>query len=259
MKSIRSVRSIKGFGSNKEEKPLFEITAKKRPPRKPRASKFDSYGEDDLMKQIEAMAMQADADFEGRKKDRGGAGARGGVVIEPVIQSAVVRPRIGVIEEGPSESIADEGSQSTGAQSKSGQDNENGGQSSSSSVDEEVAVDPEDVMEKFASGQGEALSQDFLNASSSMVSTIVAASQGEVNEVHVLQYLGMTIVCIAANFIQQGRETFSSRGGGGGPGPGGNPFVTKEVIQSAMFLAFMVNGQRYLAKVTKRGTQKEEW
>ena len=88
----------------------------------------------------------------------------------------------------------------------------------------------------------------FLNTSTSMVSTMVAASQGRVNEVHVLQYLGVTIVCIAANFMQHtrkatGRETSGSKD---------SSFIPKTILESAMFLAFMVNGQRYLAKVTKK-------
>ena len=103
-----------------------------------------------------------------------------------------------------------------------------------------------DAVANYTASQKDAMSRNFLNTSTSMVSTMVAASQGRVNEVHVLQYLGVTIVCIAANFMQQGaRKNFS-------PGGGPNPFGAKEVFQSACFLAFMVNGQRYLAKVTKR-------
>lgn len=82
----------------------------------------------------------------------------------------------------------------------------------------------------------EALSKNFLNTSTSMVSTMVAASEGRVNEVHVLSYLGVTIVCIAANMKKMNPQA---------------TFGAKEMLQSAMFLAFMVNGQRYLAKVTK--------
>jgi len=75
---------------------------------------------------------------------------------------------------------------------------------------------------------------------------MVAASHGRVNEVHVLQYLGCTIVCIAANFAQQRQEKQPLQ-------PPTNPsFGARQIFQSAMFLAFMVNGQRYLAKVTKK-------
>jgi len=75
-----------------------------------------------------------------------------------------------------------------------------------------------------------------------MVSSLVAASQGRVNEIHVLQYLGATIVCIAANIMQQNRQTKTSA----------HPFGASEVFQSAMFLAFMHNGQRYMARVTTK-------
>jgi len=74
---------------------------------------------------------------------------------------------------------------------------------------------------------------------------MVAASQGRVNEVHVLQYLGCTIVCIAANFMQQKQEKQFAT-------PMSTSFGGKQIFQSAMFLAFMVNGQRYLAKVSKK-------
>ncbi len=81
---------------------------------------------------------------------------------------------------------------------------------------------------------------------------MVAASQGRVNEVHVLQYLGVTIVCIAVNFMQQARAAGGASGGPASPSIGGGGFGAREVMQSAMFLAFMVNGQRYMAKVTKK-------
>ena len=90
----------------------------------------------------------------------------------------------------------------------------------------------------------------FLNTSTSMVSTMVAASQGRVNEVHVLQYLGVTIVCIAANFMQHTRK--AATGGGTKDKGKDSSFIPKTILESAMFLAFMVNGQRYLAKVTKK-------
>jgi hypothetical protein len=67
-----------------------------------------------------------------------------------------------------------------------------------------------------------------------------------------LQYLGVTIVCIAANFMDKARArgvtttaSSSSKARGGG-------FSATEVLQSAMFLAFVANGQRYMAKVTKK-------
>ncbi|KAL7526254.1 hypothetical protein ACHAXR_002921 [Thalassiosira sp. AJA248-18] len=270
MKSIRSVRSqirkIEQQQQNKNkamavvaveenDKPLLEITTKKKKPRKPRKSKYDSYEEDDMMLQIEAMARQADAAFESRKSKtrnttlnvEGGAAASltHSVVIEPA------EPKISAIEEEEDNEVK-----------------ENEGINKEvevlASIDEEVNVTADDVLGAMKSmatknqgivavesapttaNQRDALSRNFLNTSTSMVSTMVAASQGRVNEVHVLQYLGVTIVCIAANFMQQGA------GRGGGPTNVNPGFGAKEVFQSAMFLAFMVNGQRYLAKVTKK-------
>ena len=110
-------------------------------------------------------------------------------------------------------------------------------------------------MNKSSKKECDALSRNFLNTSTSMVSTMVASSQGRVNEVHVLQYLGVTIVCIAANFMDKVRargatttasSSSSSKARGGGFG------ATEVVLQSAMFLAFVANGQRYMAKVTKK-------
>ena len=98
---------------------------------------------------------------------------------------------------------------------------------------------------KCTPSQKEAFSRNFLNTSTSMVSTMVAATHGRVNEVHVLQYLGCTIVCIAANFAQQRQEKQTVP-------PISPNFGARQIFQSAMFLAFMVNGQRYLAKVTKK-------
>ena len=92
-------------------------------------------------------------------------------------------------------------------------------------------------------GQSDARLGRVLDATTSTVSTLVAAADGSVNEVHVLHYLGATIVCIAAK-VMQDRE----RGEGRPP----SSFGVRDVVQSAMFLAFMANGQRYLAKVSKR-------
>ncbi len=62
--------------------PLLEITTKKNASRESRrrgrSSKFESYGKDDMMLQIKAMARQADAAFESRKRNHG-VGTRGSV------------------------------------------------------------------------------------------------------------------------------------------------------------------------------------
>ncbi|KAL9183238.1 hypothetical protein ACHAXT_005025 [Thalassiosira profunda] len=261
MKSLRSVRSlIKSIEINVEDdgkgedKAPVEIATKKKRERKPRVSKFDTYGEDDMMLQIEAMAAQADAAFESRK--RNGLGA---AIIEPTMASAATDGlEIQILDD-----LVDDLAQGAeGTENLEDNDDEEASKALDVTFDEEIEVTPENVLtaiksikEKeesadavanYTASEKDAMSRNFLNTSTSMVSTMVAASQGRVNEVHVLQYLGVTIVCIAANFMQQGaRKNFS-------PGGGPNPFGAKEVFQSACFLAFMVNGQRYLAKVTKR-------
>ena len=111
-----------------------------------------------------------------------------------------------------------------------------------------IAWGPIDTVTNYTASQKETLSRNFLNASTTVVSTMVASSQGRVNEVHVLQYLGVTIVCIAANFVQQSRQS------NGSTAPA---FGAKEIFQSAMFLAFMVNGQKYLARVAKKKRMEE--
>ena len=255
---VRSVRSlVKEFnsgvgGSSSMSTPVLEITTKKKRQRKSKPSKFSNFEEDDMMLQIEAMARQADVAFESRKKNAalgGGTSAMELTEIDVVDDAAIEEDYISKNQE----EVDDEYVMEVVA----------------SSVDNEIPVTPNNVLgamkaitKKGNSSQRDALSRNFLNASTSMVSTMVAASQGRVNEVHVLQYLGVTIVCIAANFMQHTRQAagMSSPGGGGGmlsPGGGGvgfggNSFGAKEIMQSAMFLAFMVNGQRYLAKVTKK-------
>merc|ERR1712238_511116 len=113
-----------------------------------------------------------------------------------------------------------------------------------------MAVDVLTTYTPSSSNRQEAHSRNFLDTPTPMVSTMVSASNGSVNEVHVLHYLGATIVCIVANMQEQAdpRQNTDATS----PGGRSNPFGAKEVFQSAMFLAFMVNGQRYLAKVSKR-------
>eukprot|EP00579_Thalassiosira_antarctica_P007632 CAMPEP_0201879182 /NCGR_PEP_ID=MMETSP0902-20130614/10131_1 /ASSEMBLY_ACC=CAM_ASM_000551 /TAXON_ID=420261 /ORGANISM="Thalassiosira antarctica, Strain CCMP982" /LENGTH=948 /DNA_ID=CAMNT_0048406955 /DNA_START=23 /DNA_END=2869 /DNA_ORIENTATION=- len=308
-KSMRSVRSlVRGFEPllSEDSKPLLEITTKKRSPRKPRKSrpsKFESFEEDDLMLQIEAMAKQADDAFESRKgKPRSRAGSIvDSAIIEPLI---IESPNIHVIDEEttfeeigsviaePKIHVIDEDEMTGGMTSSEAQPNIRKGITESNdakeatdsnnnkkkvrvSFDDKINVTPAEVlgvMESITEGGPSSsmvvdavstytatssqqdtgtLSRNFLNTSTTMVSTMVAGSQGTVNEVHVLQYLGVTIVCLAANFMQQQAGQRQTNV----PSPGGglnNPFGSREVFQSAMFLAFMVNGQRYLAKVTQK-------
>merc|ERR1711862_251889 len=108
-------------------------------------------------------------------------------------------------------------------------------------------------MLKRAPSEEDALSCALLDASMSAVShvtTTVAASRDRVNEVHVMQYLGMSMVCIAANFVQDARGRTSTPGASGDGKRG--EIDAGELVSSAMFLAFVVNGQRYLAKVTEK-------
>ena len=197
--------------------------------------------EDDLMMQIEAMARNADAAFESRKR----------IVVESPT----------TFIDGKSEQINNDVTKGSDASTTIGV--------LDSSYDEDISVTtPNDItsiaksfskkgrrsMNKSSKKECDALSRNFLNTSTSMVSTMVASSQGRVNEVHVLQYLGVTIVCIAANFMDKVRargatttaSSSSSKARGGGFG------ATEVVLQSAMFLAFVANGQRYMAKVTKK-------
>lgn len=259
----RSVRSlVRGFESgtaNKQQQPVLEITTKKKKERKSKPSKFDNYEEDDMMLQIEAMARQADVAFESRKKMSSTWDAAAGKNTP-----AIIMPAIDAVEGSKADRVnanteIQEGDVDSSSTAKSAL------QASTSFDEERNIITPNNVLgtmkamtkkggadvSNTSSSQREALSRNFLNTSTSMVSTMVAASQGRVNEVHVLQYLGVTIVCIAANFMQHTRQAAGMQSPGGGGG-GGHSFGPKEVFQSAMFLAFMVNGQRYLAKVTKK-------
>ena len=198
--------------------------------------------EDDLMMQIEAMARNADAAFESRKR----------IVVESPT----------TFIDGKSEQINNDVTKGSDASTTI--------EVLDSSYDEDISVTTHNdissiaksfskkgrrSMNKSSKKECDALSRNFLNTSTSMVSTMVASSQGRVNEVHVLQYLGVTIVCIAANFMDKVRargatttasSSSSSKARGGGFG------ATEVVLQSAMFLAFVANGQRYMAKVTKK-------
>jgi len=257
-----------------DEMPMLEITTKKKASRKSRrrgrSSKFESYGEDDMMLQIEAMARQADAAFERRRKnpgvgDRGGGGT---TIIEPDIDSVIIRPEIHVID-GTVDVDETTDTTTPQVQEKTNDDREEANlkkvQRKSVSFTDEVNTTPGDasVAVKLAtirgasstyaaSSQHEALSRNLLDLSPSVVSTMVVNPHGGINEVHALQYLGVPIVCIAANFVQQQQECSRGQHNVKSREERRDTFGVKEVFQSAMFLAFMVNGQRYLAKVTKK-------
>ncbi|KAL7485449.1 hypothetical protein ACHAW6_011053 [Cyclotella cf. meneghiniana] len=224
-KSTRSIKSVQSLIATQ-----IEIVASKqrsRGKRRNNTSLFESNEDNALALQIEAMAVQADEAFEQRHGKK-------------LVQRDDSQEEIYEIPDMP-EDIED-------------------------SYEEGIDVIPEEfessdilnTMKSLTRGsttvdvsnctpcQKEAFSRNFLNTSTSMVSTMVAATHGRVNEVHVLQYLGCTIVCIAANFAQQRQEKQSAQS------PTTPGFGARQIFQSAMFLAFMVNGQRYLAKVAKK-------
>ena len=265
MRSLRSSRSMRSLLRKNENcsvivanddengeiiKPVMEITTKRkerkgRMARGNRARMFDNYEEDDMMLQIEAMAQKAESEFESRKK---------GAVVNDTkkneVQGAVDGISKNTIEVQDSNRMLDEDIDII-PNIIGDSDNDDDDIVTSSLI-------PNQKTSPSSQTERDALARSFLNASTTMVSTMVAASQGRVNEVHVLQYLGVTIVCIAANFMNQARAASSggpmSPGGVGGDlgGGGGSGFGARDVLQSAMFLAFMVNGQRYMAKVTKK-------
>jgi hypothetical protein len=190
--------------------------------------------ENALAAQIEAMAAQADAAFEERPKKGLSQIAGLPAAVEKVETSDNSRSNIGTdnipAPKAASPSIThnlDESFETTF----------------------EVVPDNflcEDTQEAaiitYGASDKDVMTRKFLTASTSTVTKMVAANQGRVNEVHVLQSLGCTIVCIAANYMSQVRKSGSQL----------HAPKTSEVLQSAMFLAFMVNGQKYLAKVTQK-------
>lgn len=274
-RSARSTRSVRSLMMAKklaeaEAAPMEITTQKKRKPRNA-TSLFESNEDNALALQIEAMAAQAEEAFESRH----------GKKISEVDVEAVTINVDGDVDEVPPV-LSEEYNASNDVLDESF----DAGEDSIPIIPEDFESDdilgamkaltkgPVQNMSSYTASQKEALSKNFLNTSTSMgeklvcnnavclchcqclfsrchspstsrftVSTMVAASHGRVNEVHVLQYLGVTIVCLAANFVQQSRQAQPPKSVG---------FGAKEVIESAMFLAFMVNGQRYLAKVTKK-------
>ena len=189
--------------------------------------------ENALAAQIEAMAAQADVAFEERPK-------------KGLSQFAGLPPTVEKMEtpDNSRSSIATEISLPKTASPSITHDVEE-----SFETTFEVGPDKfgcEDTQEAaiitYGASEKDVMTRKFLTASTATVTKMVAANQGRVNEVHVLQSLGCTIVCIAANYMSQVRKSGSQL----------HAPKTSEVLQSAMFLAFMVNGQKYLAKVTQK-------
>ena len=255
MSDARSIRSLaRQINSSSPVKPVLEITTKKKRERKSKPSKFSNYEEDDMMLQIEAMARQADEAFQSRKKMSN--------LWDDAGTSSTSKKPVTVSREKLKEKLAAAVSKTDGdvmeKNKKSHEDSKVKAVVPQEDYDKEVSgitagniasamVKKDDTTTPNTSSNSE---RTFLNTSTSMVSTMVAASQGRVNEVHVLQYLGVTIVCIAANFMQHTRK--AATGGGTKDKGKDSSFIPKTILESAMFLAFMVNGQRYLAKVTKK-------
>jgi len=206
------------------------------------------------MLQIEAMARQADEAFQSRKKmsnlwdDAGTSSTSKKPVtvsrekLKEKLAAAVSKTNGDVIEKKKSHEDSDSKAKAVVPQED---DKEVAGITAGTIASAMVKKDD------TTSSNTSSSERTFLNTSTSMVSTMVAASQGRVNEVHVLQYLGVTIVCIAANFMQHTRKA-ATGGGSRDKNIDSSSFIPKTILESAMFLAFMVNGQRYLAKVTKK-------
>ena len=244
--SARSMRSARSLVSHFDQGDRLPTTLEFKP--KVRMSRFDE--EDDMMAQIEAMAAEADLAFEKRRQGSGptAAGATGSDSLVVEGKRPVTSDRENASEEVGTKRGAPPSDAECGVTNSAlSPDDVLGTLRSTIRPGAEAATDI-----TVTTTQQDALSRNFLNASTSMVSTMVAASEGRVNEVHVLQYLGVTMVCIAANFAQSVRGAAAAARGDAPPPRGSARMDGKELMQSAMFLAFMVNGQRYLAKVTKK-------
>ncbi len=202
-------------------RPLNVVALKNKSKSSSRQFKFAETMEDNaLAAQIEAMAAQADAAFEDRNKKNSSRGsAKMTAVIDKTSDSdeALVTEAVGSSAEDVDESF----------------------ETTFESMPN--SADIEGVTKETNHASKDATARKFLNASASTVSTMVAANQGRVNEVHVLESLGCTLVCIAANYMQHTRQKDTS-----------SSIKTKEVLQSATFLAFVVSGEKYLAKLTQK-------
>lgn len=245
--SARSHRTRSTVATLKSTKmPRSIVTSNYRTKTSPRQFKFTETMEDNaLAAQIEAMAAQADAAFEDRGKKNSSRG----------VAETIDKMR------STNSSPASDDAAVTSTQAVSVNvdcDTQDLSESFETTFDalSHIECDGVEAVAKVTNREREGVdvvgkvtnraskdtvARNFLNASTSTVSKMVADNQGRVNEVHVLESLGCTIVCIAANYMQTNRQK--------GKAPS---IETKDVFQSATFLAFMVSGQRYLAKVTNK-------
>mmetsp|Transcript_25998 Transcript_25998/g.52192 ORF Transcript_25998/g.52192 Transcript_25998/m.52192 type:complete len:936 (+) Transcript_25998:91-2898(+) len=215
----------------------------------PRQFKFTETMEDNaLAAQIEAMAAQADAAFEDRSKKNSSRGVAETTAAIDKARSNSASPvsdlAVSSTEGGSAEVDCDNQDLSESFETSFGDalshiecENVEGAATVTKRERKDVVV----AAKVPNRASKDTVARKFLNASTSTVSKMVADNQGRVNEVHVLESLGCTIVCIAANYMQLNRQKGKS-----------SSIETKDVLQSATFLAFMVSGQRYLAKVTDK-------
>ena len=230
--SARSHRTKSSAGTLKSTKSRPRIVSlNNKTKTSTRQFKFAETMEDNaLAAQIEAMAVQADAAFEDRNKHNsaettGVIDQTNGSKEAPVTEAAVFSTEESVTEVDCGTHDLEESFETTFEEAMLNIDGD----------------DMEGVTKVTNRASKDAIARKFLNASTSTVSKMVAANQGRVNEVHVLESLGCTIVCIAANYMQSNRQSGRS-----------SSIKTIDVLQSATFLAFVVSGQRYLAKITQK-------
>ena len=251
--SARSHRSKSTLSARKSAQRMPRNVVTKSKPI-PRQFKFTETMEDNaLAAQIEAMAAQADAAFEDRSKKNSSRRAaqseknstRKAPQPVPVIDKTETKKEVPVTAAAaPSMEVADIDSDTRSFQSTFDDALSHIGSEdvrSCTENDDECKEKAEEKAKVTSITKKDVVNRQFLNASTSTVSKMVADNEGRVNEMHVLESLGCTIVCIAANYMQKARHS-------GKP----SPIESKDVFQSSTFLAFMVSGQRYLAKVTEK-------
>jgi hypothetical protein len=239
-----TVATLRSMGFQSTALPKHIVTVREKTKNATREYKFAETIEDNaLAAQIEAMAAQADAAFEDRrKKDSSRVASKMNETVDKMISTSNKEAQVTYATSPLAEASTTEVDVGT-------QDVE---ESFETTFEALPNIECEGMMGAamvtYGANQKGSVARNFLNASTTTVTKMVAANQGRVNEVHVLQSLGCTIVCIAANYMHQAQQ--SGRSQLPMPKPSG-------VFQSAVFLAFMVNGQKYLAKITNReGVQK---
>ena len=246
-RSHRTKSTVATFKSTKM--PPNVVTPNYRTKTSPRQFKFTETMEDNaLAAQIEAMAAQADAAFEDRSKKNSSRGFADTTAVIDTMRSTNASPASDDAAVSSTEAFGAEVDCNTQDLSESFETTfdalshiECDGVEGAAKVTNREREDMDVVAKVTNRASKDSVARNFLNASASTVSKMVADNQGRVNEVHVLESLGCTIVCIAANYMQQTRQK------------GKSPSIeTRDVFQSATFLAFMVSGQRYLAKVTDK-------